>query len=90
MREIPRVLVFCALALGVAAGCGDQASMEKAKDEVKDIGTPLEENVERSGEAYKDTYDKSRAEGENVVDASGDAYEAVLEEAKDNKKQRPE
>jgi len=47
--------------------------------EVKAAAEEVEANVENSEKLMEETYDKDRAEGEGVVEASGDAYEAVLE-----------
>lgn len=52
----------------------------------KEAGEKLEGNVERSAQVYEDTYQEKRAAGEGVVDASGDAYDAVLEEPDEESK----
>jgi len=59
---------------GVALGCGDQAGNDASQ---------LEENVADSIELQRDTYAEKRAEGEGVVEAAGEAYEAVLEEGRE-------
>lgn len=53
----------------------------------KEVGETLEGNVERSAQAYDDTYRKERAAGEGVAGASGDAYEAVLDEPDEKPKE---
>ena len=40
-------------------------------------------NVEQAIETEKKTYGEKRAEGEGVVEAAGDAYDAVLEEGEE-------
>jgi hypothetical protein len=42
----------------------------------------LEKNVEHSVKVFEGTYKKSRAGREDVIEATSEAYEAVLEEAK--------
>ena len=49
-----------------------------AKGAAEDLGH-VKENVKESEEILKKTYREDRAKGEGVVEASGDAYEAVLE-----------
>ncbi|MDG2333460.1 MAG: hypothetical protein P8Q97_04475 [Myxococcota bacterium] len=48
-------------------------------EEAEATADELEDNVEHSEELLEDTYDEKRKEGESVVEAAGDAYEAVLE-----------
>lgn len=88
MRRIAMYLVISSFGLGAAVGCGDQTATEAAGERAKEAASTLEKNVERSAEVYEDTYEKSRAEGENVVDASGDAYDAVLDEADEERKKK--
>jgi hypothetical protein len=73
------------------AAAGVEEDAEAAAQEVerkgvaataKKVGETLEGNVERSAEAYEDTYREERAAGEDAVEASGEAYDAVLDEAK--------
>jgi hypothetical protein len=43
----------------------------------------LDDNVERSLQVGEETYDAARADGENDVEAAGDAYDAILAEPGD-------
>lgn len=45
----------------------------------RDESRELTENVEESARVYDETYDDARSEGENAIEAGGDAYNAVLE-----------
>jgi hypothetical protein len=72
-------------ASGKAAAAVDDAAHQAAEAvDTKGAARQLEANVEQSLETEKETYEKKRAEGEGVVEAAGDAYEAVLEEGKAN------
>jgi outer membrane lipoprotein-sorting protein len=70
-----------ALVASFSIGCGQAeetattgaAAVEQAAQEVG-------ANVEQAIEIEKDTYKKKRVEGENTLNAAGDAYNAVLEE----------
>jgi hypothetical protein len=62
----------------IAAPAAIQAGHHLA-EEAEAGAEELEENVEHSEELMEETYDKERKEGAGVVEAAGDAYEAVLE-----------
>ncbi len=48
-------------------------------DEAEAAAEEVEANVEHSEELMEKTYDEERADGTGRVEASGDAYQAVLE-----------
>jgi hypothetical protein len=81
MTSRTRVLSLAAFAAAIAlilAPATLQAGHHLAH-EAKAAAEEIEDNVENSEKLMEETYDKDRAEGEGVVEASGDAYEAVLE-----------
>jgi uncharacterized membrane-anchored protein YhcB (DUF1043 family) len=65
---------------GAAGQAAEAVDTKGAVQAAEDAARQLEANVEQSLETEKETYEKKRAEGEGVVEAAGDAYEAVLEE----------
>lgn len=84
-RRIAHVLLIgpIAICLGASSSfAGHHEAAEKVGGPVEKIevtAEELEENVEHSEKLMKKTYEADRKEGESVVEASGDAYEAVLE-----------
>ncbi len=59
-----------------AAAVKARQTVEGAAEDLEHVG----ENIKESKETLEKTYRADRARGEGVVEASGDAYEAVLKE----------
>ncbi len=69
------LLATLALMIAPATVQADHHLAEEAEAAAEEV----EANVEHSEELMEKTYDEERAEGTGRVEASGDAYEAVLE-----------
>jgi len=69
--------LLSALALSIAPAAA-QAGHHLA-EEAEAAAEEVEANVKHSEELMEKTYDEERAKGAGRVEASGDAYEAVLE-----------
>ncbi len=103
MGRLALYLMIYAIGLGAALGCSDETptvrvervEMEseraaaQAAATAKQAGSTLEGNLEDSAGVYEKAYEKARDAGDGVVDASGDAYNAVLDET-DEKRQKQE
>jgi hypothetical protein len=72
------VWVAAALA-AVALGCGER---EVHKD-AEEAAEALRDNPPEAAGVYEETYEQKRKQGEGRIEASGDAYDAVLEVPKE-------
>lgn len=81
MKNIRIWQMAAILAVGIALACGDRGDGTRA--EIEQAAKTLDDNVERSLQVGEETYDAARAEGENDVEAAGDAYDAILAEPGD-------
>lgn len=79
MRELVHATAIATLLF--AAACSQEQSAEAVAEDLAD-------NVERSAEIEKDTYDEARERGEGAVQAAGEAYEAVLEVPDEEEQQK--
>lgn len=89
----PRTFVLCATlvcAAGVAFGCGQDSSTERAAEKIEAAEQAAEraaetvgDHVENAGEVLEEGYGSARKQGESPVEAAGDAYNEVLEVPED-------
>ena len=79
-----RTLVAMAslLAIALLGACSDSGE-QRAASELEDAGRTAVGNVERSEKIMADTYDEEREKGQGRVEAAGDAYNAVLDAARE-------
>lgn len=64
---------------GIAFACSE-GEIRKDADEAAKV---VRDNPENAARVYDETYEKERQKGEGRIEASGDAYDSVLEVPKE-------